>query len=97
MTITQMTRRQQRQTAAALHYLEAQRPKRDFASLASIDERIIVASRRCEAIRRQLLGDGAQWLPNREALRDELSRLEAECGALYAQKRAAMAAIGVTR
>lgn len=78
-------------------FSRSQQRQAAISEASSIQERINVASRRCEALSRQLLADGAQWLPNREALRSELSRLEGEIGTLYAQKRAALAGMEVNR
>lgn len=71
--------------------------RKEAVSASSIIERINAASQRCETLQRQLLADGAQWLPNREALLSELRRLEGEIGTLYAQKRAALAGMEVNR
>lgn len=69
--------------------------RKDAVSEASITERINAASRRCEALRRQLLADGAQWLSNRETLRTELTHLEKELVGLFAQKRAVLAGMEI--
>lgn len=66
--------------------------RKDAVSEASITERINVASRRAEALRRQLLADGAQWLSNREALLSELRRVESDLVTYWADKRRVLAA-----